>query len=459
MPGVGVGVGIGAWRGAAGEPPAPVGPFADAIIDGGGGVVSTPLPRGLSAGDLVLAILASDAALGSGAGILGQGWTVIDAPASSTPGMQVLWKRMGATPDAAVEITQISAAAPPDPRIGVHFRAYSGVDAAPLDVAPVITTGNTGVPAPGAASPVTAGALSVLVGVLDDDFTSLQPPAGYGDGFTHSAGLGAFTAASADQQLTDAATVTPGAFTFPGAASDQWRALHVLLRADGAAPIGYTPENADNGGAAYLTTPSIGGQTDTPELLMFVAATFQNSASAVEQLAAAAVSAGNANGIRRTATGAIQAEWRSFENGFEADLTTTGLVGAEFVAALLSVDTTRASGHQLSVYTADGWENLSQGRSNIGANLEGTPSTGWSLCALPGGGEAADVVIHRAAFWQGVTLAPSVPVAQQLFLTPSGALVDPAVSVTALGAPLFDIFTGWNSNPGPFTTSGAFAVT
>ena len=224
---------------------------------------------------------------------------------------------------------------------------------------------------------------------------------------------------------------------------------------------GYTPENADNGGAAYLTTPSIGGQSDTPQMLLFAAATLNAAANALadDYLIVGLGASQSVNCLCRTATGSIQCIWRNAVNGDEANVETIGTVGAEFVAVLASIDTTRTvNSHLLAVRSGDGWETTTQARVNASANLEGTPSGGWSVCARPDG-FVSDMVMHRAAVWQGVAPAVLSASVQSLFVTASGALVDPAVSAAALGAPLFDIHTGWNSDPGPFTTSGAFAVT
>jgi len=206
----------------------------------GTGSESESLPSGAEEGDIVIIAMASDATMTSDGISSGQGWTNIAYTDNASPGHQVAYKVMGSTPDTSVTILQhaVSMAA------GV-FQIWRGCNTTTIldQTTPSDSTGTSGLPDCPSITTVTAGALVIAVGLLDDDDASASAvaPTGYSNLIAADTGQ-ASSNAGATVFLASKEVVAPGAddpAAFTGSAgSDAWRGVTFALR-PGAVPKVY----------------------------------------------------------------------------------------------------------------------------------------------------------------------------------------------------------------------------
>lgn len=215
------------------------------------------LPGPPATGDIVIVALASDTAFGGvapGRIASGQGYNDIvnTADGVNDPAHQIAYKVMGGTPDTTVSIRHLGGAL----QTGI-IQVWRGVDTGtPIDNSfNAATPGASGDPDAPSHTTVTAGALRIVVGFLDDDDSAsgASAPAGYTTDFLAtdtgqaSTSLGC-TVLIASKVAVAAGAEDPAAFVTPG--SDAWAAYHFALR-----------PAAGGGGAATLGAGIIAGPT------------------------------------------------------------------------------------------------------------------------------------------------------------------------------------------------------
>lgn len=210
-------------------PTGPVGPvtFVGKVEHNysGGASATFAMPGGLQEHDFALAVLAMDT--NTTITVDSAGWGLHwDGIGNDDPCVRTYYKFMGATPDAEIDISSHFT-------VPLVVQVFRGVDLAnPFDVAVAIATGNSSTPDPPARTSLTDGAMSVAIAALDDDnITSSTPPAGYTNQSWKASGGSSGSSASlamASAQVPTAGAVDPAAFALSD--SDQWRALHYLLR-------------------------------------------------------------------------------------------------------------------------------------------------------------------------------------------------------------------------------------
>ena len=146
-----------------------------AVVASGNGDEDIALPSGIAEGDIVLVVAACDSSLNS-VGINTAGYTNIEFTDSGSPGNQVAYKIMGASPDSVVNFLQYDGKT-----TAVVIQVWRGVDTDnPIDQTPELATGTSLDPDSPAYTPVTSGALVFSAGMLDDDVTTLTSgPSGY----------------------------------------------------------------------------------------------------------------------------------------------------------------------------------------------------------------------------------------------------------------------------------------
>jgi hypothetical protein len=196
---------------------------------------SRNLPAGTTTNDIVIVALASDNAVNSGAagsdssGITTTGYVFIRDAAGAVPGAQCGYKIMGATPDTTVVVD--SGANRP---VAGLIQVWRGVNTTtPIDNTATSATGASGQPNPPSFTTVTAGALRIVVGFLDDDdvAASVTAPTGYTNLVASDTGQASTTAGATVMIASKVAASTgaedPAAF---GGGDDEWVALHFALR-------------------------------------------------------------------------------------------------------------------------------------------------------------------------------------------------------------------------------------
>ena len=199
----------------------------------GTGTEAKTLPGTLAAGDLVLIVMASDSSLtnaSSGGGINDVSYTTLEQSAAATPGHILRYKVMGETPDTEVSVFQQSSWK----QSGI-LQIWRGADAStPIDDTPTKASGGTGMPAPPSFTTVTAGALRILVGMLDDEDQagSTTAPSTYGDLVASDTGQSS-TAVGATAMIASKVAASAGAeapAAFGGSGDDAYVAYHFALR-------------------------------------------------------------------------------------------------------------------------------------------------------------------------------------------------------------------------------------
>jgi hypothetical protein len=204
-----------------------VGELAFSVASGSGSENKT-LPGPPIANDLVIVHIVGDGALAIG-DILTSGYTNIVTAAADAPGSVVARKFMGSTPDTVVNIDQKTAN-----YIAGTIQVWRGVDlTTPLDAAVVSATGASGQPDPGSFTTVTANAMRIVVGGLDDDDATVSAaPSTFGDLISSNTGQASTTIGATSMMASLLAAspgaLDPGAFTTSG--TDAWVAYHFALR-------------------------------------------------------------------------------------------------------------------------------------------------------------------------------------------------------------------------------------
>lgn len=196
-------------------------------ISSGSGNSTESMPSGLQENDIVISFIVSDATL-SFEGILGQGWTLISNEGSASPGVDIKYKRMGATPDSTVNIERIGVR-----RCGYIMQAWRNVNTdTAFDTTFTLATGDGSTPNSPSITTVNDNSLVISLGCLDDDDrTGITFPSGYTDTAEENTGGGGIvggTVAVASKIISTAEAENPGAFNF--GSSDQWRAYSLALR-------------------------------------------------------------------------------------------------------------------------------------------------------------------------------------------------------------------------------------
>ncbi len=179
--------------------------------------------------DIVYLQLGCDNNIAVNGGIAsGEGYTDQWRPGTALPGLQLAWKRMGATPDTSVDITKEA-----NRNTAIIARVFRGVTTGhPIDNgwSQAGFASTTAVNPPTRTS-VTDNAWNFVFGWVDDDNTSSSAPTGYTNYAEVTAGGSAnqsCTIFSATRVQATAGAHDPAAFGTHS--SDAGRALHFALR-------------------------------------------------------------------------------------------------------------------------------------------------------------------------------------------------------------------------------------
>ena len=178
-------------------------------------------------GDVVFGLCGSDNTLdGIADGILSTGYETLDLGQAGL-GCHLAYKVMGATPDTTVTVKADS-----NRQMAVAVQVFRGIDASSLDVPFAIATGSTGMPNAPAVTTLTAGALVIAFGVLDDDPEDTTLPSGFSnlvqDKTTDPTAATGATVMIASKIQATAGAVDPD--VFGGTGTDDWRAFTCVLR-------------------------------------------------------------------------------------------------------------------------------------------------------------------------------------------------------------------------------------
>lgn len=191
----------------------------------GAGSDSGSLPGGIAENDVVVAIVAADAAvLAVNGGYTTQG---LD---TSSPGFRMATKRMTSTPDSTISVNRRAAF-----EQIVIWQVWRGANTTTLADAAAVGAGGSGAnPDPPSVTTVTANALMITAAsIAQDAATSITAPSGYTDLLTATIGganpgtVGA-TVMMASKVIATAGAEDPGTFTTN--ASDVWRAQSFAMR-------------------------------------------------------------------------------------------------------------------------------------------------------------------------------------------------------------------------------------
>jgi hypothetical protein len=198
----------------------------ESVVPTGAGNTTVNLPGTPAEDDVAVLILGSDQAI-TGNKIASAGWgaTVV----STSLGLQVYTKQLGASPDASVDVVQEAARA-----IACIIRVYRGAAVGTyLDATPTDATGNGTTPDPPAIVTVTNGCKIVAIGFIDDVvITAVTEPSGYENldwlptgEVMNSSG----TVMIADLTQATLGSTNPGSFSVTGG-SDDWVSCTIALR-------------------------------------------------------------------------------------------------------------------------------------------------------------------------------------------------------------------------------------
>ncbi len=192
----------------------------------GAGTDTVSLPGSLAENDIVVVALSSDLSLDSST-IVSTGWTVLWQSADISPENWIVYKIMGATPDTGIEITRGTSEGV------VVCMAFRGVDTVtPVDNGISSAADGTGptYPNPPSHTTITAGAMRIVTGHLDDDSDTLAAPSGFETNFTSHAFAGSdATTAMGYAVAASAGALDPGEMT-GSAGGDAWHSHHFALR-------------------------------------------------------------------------------------------------------------------------------------------------------------------------------------------------------------------------------------
>jgi hypothetical protein len=156
------------------------------------------------------------------------GYTAIDVPAVSDPGMTIEYKFMGATPDTTVTIPENT-----NDDQGVVIEVWTGIDTTtPLDVAFQVATGTGTNADPPSITPLADNCIIKVIGAQDNKEARSSPPTNYTNFAIAIAGGAEGTNKSslwtASRKLATAAAENPGVFGTHD--SNPWRAYTIALR-------------------------------------------------------------------------------------------------------------------------------------------------------------------------------------------------------------------------------------
>ena len=425
-----------------------------------GNTDNVSLPSGLQQNDIVVVALASDSDIDPSRprGIASsEGYTDILHTTTGTPGIQVAWKRMGATPDTTVEVRTETGAALD---IAVVIQAWRGVDTTTaIDATAATASGASGLPNPPSYTTATNNALRIIVGGIDDDqVTDFTAPSGYSNMVSLAIGVsntGCSVVMASKIQAT-AGAEDPAAFT--GTGSDNWQATHFALR----------PASASN----PTLTASGGTYTETG-----TAATLKRSrlfscgsGSYTETGTAATFNKGRSLSLENgsyTETGtAATLKFNHKLSLSSASYTETGTAATLNKGRLLSLQGTSYTQTGTSASLEKGYE-VASGSGSY--NLTGSSAT---LTYNTGGGVAYSLVLDSGSFSEtgtaaslkkGYEIAPSNVLFFISWLNEvnlnygfSATLEEGVISYTP---GLTEILRGYSvSNEGSYTTTGTDAT-
>ena len=186
------------------------------------------LPGTPAQDDLVIVFRASDINLDA-TSIVTSGYTSHHSTSDFSPGSDVEYKIMGATPDTQVEISQNSLR-----QQAVAIYVIRGANTTtPIDADATPATGSTGMPNAPSLTTVTENTLRMIWGSLDDDpLTDGTAPAGWSNfQYQGLTGIGGELAAILVATKDAAAIGSDDPDAFGGSGNDQWRAGHFSIRA------------------------------------------------------------------------------------------------------------------------------------------------------------------------------------------------------------------------------------
>lgn len=191
------------------------------------------LPGSPAENDIVIVALANDNNVSGNFVINTASYNSLLAVNDGAPSRHAYWKRMGATPDTVVNITQ-QATSRTAPGVIQIWRGVDTTTAIDNSVSLAADSGATADPDPPTHETLTDGALRVVLGFLDDDdaASGATAPSGYGDLVAADTGAGSTSVGTtvliASKTAVSAGSEDPDAFGTPGA--DAWGAAHFALR-------------------------------------------------------------------------------------------------------------------------------------------------------------------------------------------------------------------------------------
>jgi hypothetical protein len=366
------------------------------------------LPGSPAEGDIVIvAIACDDSLVTEGGGVTTSDYTTIAKTASAAPGDHIAWKIMGATPDTVVAVQRSNT----QKQAGV-IQIWRGVDqVTPIDATPVTASNTTGMPDAGSFSTVTAGALRIIIGILDDDdaASGSSAPTGYTNFVAGDTGQ-ASSVAGATALIASKEEASPGAgdpAAFGGTGSDAWRAYHFALRP----ASGVSSATASASGIATVAATSAATKAST------AAASGTATALGVGRSTAAAV--GSSAGV---ATAAAVGAGLSSGAGASAGAATVSGVGAAVgtgVGASSGVATVSGVGRSTAAVAASA--------SGVASVAGVGASTAASVAASAGVGVATGVGRSTAA-----SVAASAGIATALAVTSGSVLASAAQTLANL---------------------------
>lgn len=225
------------------------------VITSGGGSQTVTLTGSIQEGDVTIIALSGDTDIvPNGEGIdTSEGYTDLYLPGAgvTNPGAQAAYKVMGATPDTSVSVNRDGSL-----RYPLIWQVWRGADPDnPIDNSVDSATGASGLPNPPSHTTLTAGALRVVIGFLDDDASEglLTAPTGYSNLLDKDPADSPndSTVMIASKTAATAGAEDPAAFT--GTGNDEWSAIHFALR-----PL---PVSADGSASGSSTASAVGAST------------------------------------------------------------------------------------------------------------------------------------------------------------------------------------------------------
>ncbi len=188
---------------------------------------------GLAEGDALIVLSAEDSnpdghtVSGNNSGA----YALLHESSSSSPSSTVAWKVQGATPDTSVNVNLINIRA--TGTTGLIVKIPNVNVGNPIDAALVNLAGASGMPNPPALTTVTANAVRIITGHLDDDVTPVTAPSGFEQviyhGVTNATG-GNTTVMIAFREEATPGGLDPSAFiSGDGSGDDEWWATHFAV--------------------------------------------------------------------------------------------------------------------------------------------------------------------------------------------------------------------------------------